>query len=416
LILALIACSHDTALSSRACSDLDCDGLTDLVTAGADAVHTWSPSDAAYEESAAFETDEVRDLATGDLDGDGYQDLVVCGASDTLILWGDTSGPGTEISDLGAHSCEAVLVDDFDADGVDDLVVLRASEDGQSPIDSLVVGASDRIITLEPLPTTGAIAGASGDFDGNGTTDLAVCNRHDPTARSWSTATSHVYAGTGQAMAMGLDTDPTRLETAGCTDVVAHDLDRDGYSELLFPALSGAEGPPTIPLYWGSAKGFADEPTALPASASLTAAIGDVDGDGWDDIVLPAFHGHESLVVWNGPAGLEGTDVLFEGVGFADALVVDLDGDGDQEVVLGRRYDEGASPGHSVVLYQNGQVDTLPTGSVTWLGAADVDADGLDELLVSNLASGPQVFRADGTVVELPGAGSWGPVLAVGAE
>ncbi|MCP4804219.1 MAG: hypothetical protein GY884_02640, partial [Proteobacteria bacterium] len=64
----------------------------------------------------------------------------------------------------------------------------------------------------------------------------------------------------------------------------------------------------------------------------------------------------------------------------------------------------------------NGWVTTLDTAGATWLGLADVDDDGLEELLVSNLAGGPQVFWADGTSVQLPGTGGWGPVLAVGAE
>lgn len=409
-VLALTACSHDFALSARQCADLDCDGRTDLVTADSEGVRTWSPADDAWEELAAFDAEDVRDLATGDLDGDGFQDLVVCDASDTLVLWGDASGPGVEVSDLGAHSCEDVLVADLDGDEVDDLVVLRASRDGLEALDSLVLTAAERVLVTTTLPTTGAVAGTTGDFDGNGTIDLAVCNQHDPSARSWSGADSHVYAGTGE----GLHPEPRLLPTEGCTDVVAHDLDRDGYPELLFPGLEGAEGLPETPVYAGSGKGFVDDPTWLPATGSLTVAVGDVDGDGWDDLVLPAFHGDETLVVWNGPEGLGDSELLFEGVGFDDALVADLDGDGVNEVVLGRRYDEQARAGDSLVLHAKGWITTLDTAGATWLGLADLDEDGLDELLVSNLAGGPQVFWANGSSLELPGDGGWGPVLAVG--
>ncbi len=181
---------------------------------------------------------------------------------------------------------------------------------------------------------------------------------------------------------------------------------------------------------------FAPGPDNVPFGATVDAA-GDVDGDGFGDLLVsgcppwgPDYCTGEVYIFRGGPAGIEPSPVALlhnpirSGFGSTIAGVGDVDGDGFADVVVGRGVAIGASPG--VWLYRGavgGPSDTTATTldcpgtscrvAFGLAGAGDTDADGFDDFVVSAVEA-IYVFRgvagasfAPPIVLASP-AGQWG--------
>ncbi len=135
-----------------------------------------------------------------------------------------------------------------------------------------------------------------------------------------------------------------------------------------------------------------------------TPAIGDLDGDGWPEVVVGglygslAVHGHDGSTYWTGP-GSTGTKQYCGIIGIAD-----LDADSNPEVYTGR-----------VII--NGQTGaTYATGSAGYGSAisgespnsiaADIDLDGEQEVIVGNAA-----YSKNGSSMMTTGQGDGFPAV-----
>jgi hypothetical protein len=170
----------------------------------------------------------------------------------------------------------------------------------------------------------------------------------------------------------------------------AGDVNGDGYDDIIVGA-SGVDPDPAY-VFMGSAAGLPAIATLLDAAATFTgyhfgsvAGAGDVDGDGYDDIVIgdPFFVGGETqegrLVIFKGSvAGLPVTgdpstaDYAFESdhhrahLGWSVASAGDIDGDGYDEVIAGATlYHSGESEEGAALIYylpEPGQTPALIVG------------------------------------------------------
>lgn len=145
-------------------------------------------------------------------------------------------------------------------------------------------------------------------------------------------------------------------------------------------ALSGADGREI----WRGGN-FGSEP--------MTPAIGDVDGDGWPDVVAAGINGTSALrgrdgrVIWSGSAYSGAISAYCGAVG-----IYDLDGDGAIEVVIGGHIYEGAT---GRVLGRGGSGEGSGHGWAAPMGvAADIDRDGQLEVVVGNA-----LYRKDGSTI-----------------
>ncbi len=353
-----------------ACIDANCDGNVDMLHSGYwGAVSGYTEDDVVYwgdggDMSSATTTtlDEGGTWwhAADDLDGDGYVDLVVVSSSGTafpgdagVVYWGSAAGYSTaDATALEAPGSNRVAIADFDADGWPDLVfaTFRVGNNAATGYvgDSYVywgskAGYSDKDRTA--LPTTGAWDIATGDFDVDGNLDLVFCSYYDDESGDYYEPPSLVYWGDGSDFSTG---NVTELATAGCRDVKTADLDADGYPELVIANTFDNSGDWKIDstIYWGGPSGYSEAAsTGLPTSYTWGAVIGDFNGDGWDDVAFSSGWNEDG---YDGPSY-----VYYSDAGTFDPLDVDeLDGDATYS-----------------------------------LGAADLNNDGIDDLVLPGMGN-----------------------------
>ena len=215
------------------------------------------------------------------------------------------------------------------------------------------------------------------------------------------------------------------------------DLDCDAWPDLVATRHADEDGAPvtTSLVLWGSEGGYGAEGVEeLASSDARAAAIADLDGDGYLDLVFANGEGNaDSVIWWGGRLGLSAAEVTWLPAGHATGLALaDLDGDGLTDVALSVEKDgEGGAvddyDARSLVYWNDGdrfaggEVSPIPTFAATGVGAGDFDGDGLLDLAFSQgttLTTVSTVFLNDGArfadaeALELPSDQAEGVVVA----
>ena len=118
-------------------------------------------------------------------------------------------------------------------------------------------------------------------------------------------------------------------------------------------------------------------------------AVGDVDGDGHDDIYVTQRHGRNELLLWREgrfvEAGAEwGVDL--QGLS-SSALIVDLDNDGDRDLVVGRTMRPSLVFRNGGERFEPWDVGLELPRLVSMVNAVDFNGDGLLDLYFSTYAA-----------------------------
>ncbi|MDP2314685.1 MAG: FG-GAP-like repeat-containing protein [Pseudomonadota bacterium] len=332
------------------------------------------------------------------------------------------SGPTILTGSAPGDYLGAVVVGagDVDGDGYPDLLVGAGSGTDERVDVYLYLGGASGLATLPAVtwtgdpaePYFGTVLAGGGDVNGDGYADILVGSPGE--SRSAVVGRVHLYLG-GPT---GPSTVPDRTWTGdggfdqfGTSVAFAGDIDADGYDDIVLGSPDSATGFGYVHVHLGAASGPEDAPdvtwtggVVADGFGQAVAAAGDVDGDGFGDIVVGSSDYDTSTgraLVYlggaTGPAATAATTLVgeypFDEFGRSAAGVGDLDGDGYDDIVIGAPF--ATSFEGRVYVYMGSAAGVSATPAMTWAGTAaygtlgvsvagagDVDRDRYDDVVV----------------------------------
>ncbi|KNC54872.1 fibronectin type III domain-containing protein [Thecamonas trahens ATCC 50062] len=355
--------------------------------------------------------DRPYQVVTEDLDGDGDIDLVVAtnSWSTSDVVWfenrdGHGSFGGTRVVSFGHQGSSSVAVADLDGDGDRDIAAAYFNDDvvgwfaNSLEANREYYAATDNVVTtiVDELSEMVVV-----DIDGDGDRDVVF------SVQEFFGWVENVD-GTG-TFAPFVAIDSTGF--GGASQLAYGDIDLDGDIDVVSVTSTGV-------LAWYSndgGKGVAWTQQVINSAETnnnYALATGDVDGDGWCDLVAASMVDDEPLVLYKGSASGWTTVVVAETTKhFRKLALVDLDSDGILDLVACNKSEVYWFPNIGGEFGAGIQIEADTGAFVMSVATSDIDSDGDVDLA---LTSGTSVHWYE----NIDGAGTFAAarVLAVGTN
>ena len=411
--------------------------------------------------------------SAGDVNGDGYDDLIIGAwaadpngdnrAGETYLVYGGASAPGTGgrfnlsaldgtngfiLNGIDARDQSGASVSsagDVNGDGYDDLIIGAGSAD---PNEDSSAGETYLVYGGASAPGTGGRFNLS-TLDGTNGFILNGIDRSDSSGASVSSAGDVNGDGYDDLIIGAWAADPNGVSQAGETYIVYGGANAPGTGGVLdLGALDGSNG---FILAGIDQDDF---------SGSSVSSAGDVNGDGYDDLIIGAWlaapngdsFAGETYLVYGGAnapgtggrfnlSALDGTNgFILNGIdaddrsGYSVSSAGDVNGDGYNDLIIGAfeadpNGDNGA--GETYIVYGGANapgtggrfnlstldgtngfilngIDTYDGSGISVSSAGDVNGDGYDDLIIGANSADPNGFRSGETYLVYGGASAPG--------
>ncbi|MBX3481721.1 MAG: FG-GAP repeat protein, partial [Caulobacter sp.] len=335
---------------------------------------------------ATYDSAGISVSSAGDLNGDGYDDLIIGATSGAYnagaayVVFGKASGFAAtiELSGLnGTNGFQITGQGTFSAFGA---TVASAGDVNGDGYDDVIVGARSSDLAGTDYGAAYVVFGAAGGFSAN--------------------LNASSLDGTNGFRILGLASE----DHLGYTLASAGDVNGDGIGDIIIGA-SGADGGAydgASYVIFGKTSGFTADfdlsdldgtngfklsgPAAVGEIAAHAASAGDINGDGYDDLIIGATEADS-----NGTSSGSTYVVFGKASGFsADIDLGSLDG----------------SNGFKI----NGEVDNDRSG-VSVASAGDVNGDGYDDIIIGARGADPNGGESGASYVVFGGASGFAATI-----
>ncbi|MCE7067362.1 FG-GAP-like repeat-containing protein [Dyadobacter sp. CY326] len=447
--------------------DLNGDGYSDIIVGaslfsngqefeGAAFVFMGSPTGISQIAADTLESNQANSLygksvgSAGDVNGDGFSDVivgapaydaVVANGGAAFVYLGSQNGlqkvPHVQLNGQQMSSAFGMSVSsagDLNADGYSDILVGSPDfSNGQSEEGAVYVylaasqgqgiqSQANHIIEGGQIGGDfGRSVACAGDINGDGFSDIIIGEPSRDDAGKFGVGWAQIYFGsvTGNLSAKSLITSDQGAAYLGSSVASAGDVNGDGFSDIIIGAplydksVSETDNGAALIFYGSSASvetNFSAQVISDQADAEMGYSVsdaGDVNGDGYDDVIVGAFNydqGGAAFIYFSDDNGINlntvqtvHSDQLTAQMGVSVSGAGDVNGDGYDDVIVGApKYDAYGIIDSGVALIYYGSATgiffgnagevTLPKSGAqvgTSVSAAgDLNADGFDDVIV----------------------------------
>jgi Secretion system C-terminal sorting domain/FG-GAP repeat/FG-GAP-like repeat len=420
-----------------------------------------SPNSRRHEASQANTWFGASVACAGDINGDGYSDVIIgawqyndganSGEGRAYIYHGSATGisasPNNTPDDADQVSarfgCSVASAGDVNGDGYSDVIIgAYLYNDGANNWEgqAFVYHGSAAGLSTSPNNTQddanqananfGYSVATAGDVNSDGYSDVIIGAFMFDDGANTNEGRAFVYHGSATGLAATPNNTQDDANQAGANFGVSvsssGDVNGDGYSDVIIGATGYDDGANTgegrAYIYHGSASGLGASPVNTPDDADQAGAnfgicvadAGDVNGDGYSDVIIGAnsyddgantnegrayvYHGSASGLAASPNSTPDDANQASSSFGFSVAGARDVNGDGYCDVIIGAyQYDDGANvdEGRSYVYHgsatgisaspSNTQDDANQAGAcfgVAVSSAGDVNGDGYSDVII----------------------------------